>query len=111
MNQINVNPPGTAEDPVESSGDRTAAAGLNLITVVIVLAVLAVIAWYLFTGPLRNIGSGSSTTNVQVNPAPTAINVNPPANQQAPSTGSSSSTSSTTTTTTTNATPPAPPKP
>jgi HAMP domain-containing protein len=52
-----------------------------MITVLIVLGVLAVIAWYLFTGPLRSIGSG--TTNVNVSPAgqpttTTTINVNPP---------------------------------
>ena len=62
MNQININPgrePVEAVDPVDASGDRTAAAGINLITVLIVLAVLAVIAWYLFTGPLRGLGSSS----------------------------------------------------
>ena len=66
MSQINVNAP---EPLVDSSGDRSAAAGINLITVLIVLAVLAVIAWYLFTGPLRSFAGG--TTNVNVNPAPT----------------------------------------
>ncbi len=84
MSQVNVNPPPSV-DPVDTSGDRTAAAGINLITVVIVLAVLAIIAWYLFTGPLRAISSGAgSTTNVNVNPAPTAVNINPPANNTAP---------------------------
>jgi hypothetical protein len=78
VSQVNVNPPPV--EPVDTTGDRTAAAGINLITVIIVLGVLAIIAWYLFTGPLRSVGSGTSTTNVNVNPAPapTAVNVNPP---------------------------------
>ena len=85
MSQINVNPGHDHVDMVESSGDRSAAAGINLITVLIVLGVLAVIAWYLFTGPLRSVGSG--TTNINVNPAPaptTVINVNPPSQPNAP---------------------------
>ncbi|GAC1321711.1 MAG: hypothetical protein NVSMB2_18660 [Chloroflexota bacterium] len=78
MSQINVNTPQPVET-VDTSGDRTAAAGINLITVLIVLGVLAVIAWYLFTGPLRAMsGSNGSTTNINVNPAPTSININPP---------------------------------
>jgi hypothetical protein len=101
MNQINVNP---TREPVvvdDSSGDRSAAAGINLITVLIVLAVLAVVAWYLFTGPLH-VG-GSSTTNINVtNPQPTTVvNVNPPSQPNAPApagntgnTGSSGSTGS-----------------
>jgi hypothetical protein len=77
VSQINVNPPPSVE-PVDS-GDRTAAAGINLITVVIVLGVLAIIAWYLFTGPLRGIGSASSgQTNVNVQPPQTTVNVQPP---------------------------------
>jgi hypothetical protein len=87
MNQINVNP---NRDPVvvdDSSGDRSTAAGINLITVLIVLAVLAVIAWYLFTGPLRMGGAGS-TTNINVtNPQPTTVNVNPPSQPNAPAPG------------------------
>jgi hypothetical protein len=78
MSQINVNSPEPV-DVVDSSGDRSTAAGINLITVLIVLAVLAVIAWFLFTGPLRSMAGG--TTNINVNPAPTTsttINVNPP---------------------------------
>jgi hypothetical protein len=77
MSQINVNAPDPAV--VDSSGDRSTAAGINLVTVLIVLAVLAVIAWYLFTGPLHGLAGG--TTNINVNPAPTSgttINVNPP---------------------------------
>ena len=85
MSQINVNAPDPV-DVVDTSGDRSAAAGINLITVLIVLAVLAVIAWYLFTGPLRAMG-GNSTTNINVNPVPTTsttINVNPPAQPNNP---------------------------
>lgn len=78
MSQINVNTPQPVET-VDTSGDRSAAAGINLITVLIVLGVLAVIAWYLFTGPLRAMsGSSGGTTNINVNPAPTTIQVNPP---------------------------------
>jgi hypothetical protein len=83
MSQINVNAP---EPIADTRGDRSAAAGINLITVLIVLAVLAVIAWYLFTGPLRSFGAGG-TTNINVNPAPTTttnVNVNPPSQPQAP---------------------------
>lgn len=94
MSQINVNSPPPTErvvDTVDTSGDRTAAAGINLITVLIVLAVIAVIAWYLFTGPLRSIGSaGDSTTNVNVNPPAPTINVNPPSQPNAPAPGSGS---------------------
>jgi hypothetical protein len=93
MNQINVNP---SRDPVvveDTSGDRSAAAGINLITVLIVLAVLAVIAWYLFTGPLR-IGAAGSTTNINVtNPQPTTVSVNRPAQPNAPAPGSNTGTS------------------
>ena len=92
MNQINVNPPTErVYEPADASGDRTAAAGINLITVLIVLAVLAVIAWYLFTGPLRGLGSatGGGTTNINVNPPsqPTSININPPSQPNPPAPG------------------------
>ena len=79
MNQINVNPSRESADVVDTSGDRSAAAGINLITVLIVLAVLAVIAWYLFTGPLRVGGASGSQTNINVNPAPTTISPSPSA--------------------------------
>jgi len=85
VSQVNVNAPPPSVDP-DTGGGHAAAAGINMITVLIVLGVLAVIAWYLFTGPLRSIGSG--TTNVNVSPpgqptTTTTINVNPPA-QNAP---------------------------
>jgi hypothetical protein len=83
MSQINVNTPEPIER-VDTSGDRTAAAGINMITVLIVLAVLAVIAWYLFTGPLRSMSASGGTTTINVNPAPTTVNINPPAQPQAP---------------------------
>lgn len=84
INQINVSPPPNETHHVEivdTFGDRTAAVGVNLVTGVAVLVVLIVVAWYLFTGPLR--GSGGRATTVNVNtpalPAPTVnINVNPP---------------------------------
>jgi len=80
MSQINVNAP---EPIVDSSGDRSAAAGINLVTVLIVLGVLAVIAWYLFTGPLRSMGASSGPT-INVNTPPSTINVNPPSQPAAP---------------------------
>ena len=114
MNQINVNPGREPVDVVDTSGDRTAAAGINLITVLIVLAVLAVIVWYLFTGPLHAITSGNSTTNINVtNPQPTtSVNVNPPSQPQAPAPAGNSGTNSNTGTssnTGTNSNPPANP--
>ena len=58
MSQINVNP------PAGDGGDRTGAAGINLITVVIVLLVLLAVAYFLFTSGIF----GGRTTNVNVNP-------------------------------------------
>lgn len=89
MSQINVNVP-PPEPPVERGSDRTAAAGINMITVLIVLAVLAVVAWYLFTGPLRSLTAGTgagNNTNITVNAptqAPANITINPPADSKAP---------------------------
>jgi len=89
VSQVNVNAPPPSVDP-DTGGGHAAAAGINMITVLIVLGVLAVIAWYLFTGPLRSIGSG--TTNVNVSPAgqpttTTTINVNPPSAPNPPPAG------------------------
>ena len=73
MSQVNVNPGGA---PVrEGSGDRTAAAGINFATVIIVLAVVVAVLWFLFSGPLGTLFRGG---NVDVN-----VNTpNPPAQSQ-----------------------------
>jgi hypothetical protein len=87
MSQINVNaPPPDVEptEPVDAPAERTAAAGINLIAVVLVLAVVVLLAWFMLTGPLRGLGSGGTAqpangggnTNITVN--------NPPPQQQAP---------------------------
>lgn len=80
MSQVNVTPGTTSE----TSGDRSAAAGINMITVLIVLFVLAVLAWFLFTGPLR---MGAATPG-PASPSNNTVNVNnPPANPPAPGGG------------------------
>ena len=73
MSQVNVNPGGA---PVsEGSGDRTAAAGINFATVIIVLAVVVAVLWFLFSGPVGTLFRGG---NVDVN-----VNTpNPPAQSQ-----------------------------
>ena len=73
MTQLNVNAP----PPVREHGSgRAAAAGINLITVLIVLGVLAVVVWFLLTGPLQGFMNGG-TTNINVNqPAQQQPNVN-----------------------------------
>jgi hypothetical protein len=60
MSQINVNPSG-------SESDRSGAATINMVTVIIVLAVLIVDGWFLFTGPLASLGAGGRDTNINVN--------------------------------------------
>ena len=77
MSQINVNVPPEGPNPgrMEASHDRTTAAGINLITVLIVLAVLAALVWYLLTGPLHGLIAGTTATtnyNVTVN-TPTQV--------------------------------------
>lgn len=54
-----------------------AAAGINLITVLIVLTVAAVILWFLLTGPLAALrtatpSTGPSNVNINVNATPPA---------------------------------------
>ncbi len=95
MTQVNVNPPPTEQRPVETvdtSGDRTTAAGINMVTVVIALVVVVALVWYLLTGPLHGLSSSSSstpsnsgstgtssTTTISVNqPQPPNVNVNVP---------------------------------
>ena len=74
MSQVNVNPGGA---PVrEDTGDRTAAAGINFATMLIVLAIVIGVLWFLFSGPIGTLFRGG---NVDVN-----INTpsNPPAQTQ-----------------------------
>jgi hypothetical protein len=62
MGQVNVNPPGS-----DRGGDSAAAAGINLITVLVVLAVVVALLWFIFTGPLQSLTSGPRDVNVDVN--------------------------------------------
>lgn len=74
MGQVNVNPGGP---PIrDDSGDRTGAAAINLATVLIVLAIVVVVLWFLFSGPVGTFFRGG-TTNVNVN-----IPASPPAQTQ-----------------------------
>jgi hypothetical protein len=74
MSQVNVNPGGP---PLrEDTGDRTAAAGINFAAVLIVLAVVVVVLWFLFSGPIGTFFRGG-TTNINVNTPG-----NPPAQTQ-----------------------------
>jgi hypothetical protein len=80
VSQINVNP----GSETSTSEDRSAAAGINFLTVFVVLAVVIALLWFLFTGPFRS-GFGGGNTNIEVNPPaqqapPPNINVNPPSN-------------------------------
>ena len=69
MSQINVNQPPTG------SGDSGTTATTNLVAVILVLAVLLLVGWWLFTaGPL-----GTGSVNVNVNPAGTAQPARPTA--------------------------------
>ncbi len=77
MSQININGP-------DDQGDRAAAAGINLISVIIILLVVLALAWFLFGGPLHLFGTTTNNggTNINVNPPAQSnpnINVNPPA--------------------------------
>ena len=65
MSQVNINPSGP---PVrDDSGDRTAAAGINFLTVVVVLAVVVALLWFVFSGPIGGLFRGTSDVNVNVN--------------------------------------------
>jgi len=63
---------------VDTAPERTAAAGMNLLAVLVVLAVLAALLWFLFTGPL----AGTDTTPTTDD----GTTINPPAQVQ-PGTG------------------------
>ena len=56
MSQVNVNSGGA---PVrEDTGDRTAAAGINFATMLIVLAVVVAVLWFLLSGPIGTLFRG-----------------------------------------------------
>ncbi len=59
MGQININGP-------DDHGDRVAAAGINLIAVIIIALVVLLIAYWFVTGPLHSFGAGG--TNININP-------------------------------------------
>ena len=71
MSQVNVNPGGA---PVrEDTGDRTAAAGINFATMLIVLAIVVGVLWFLFSGPIGTLFRGGDAN----------ININTPSNPPA----------------------------
>ncbi len=81
MSQVNINPSGP---PVrDDGGDRAAAAGINFLTVIVVLAVVVALLWFLFSGPVGGLFRGTSDVN---------INVNTPAQTQPSGTGTGGST-------------------
>jgi len=86
MSQVNVNPGGA---PVrEDTGDRTAAAGINFATMLIVLAIVVGVLWFLFSGPIGtlfrggnvdvNVNTPAQTQPAQTQPAPSAPGVTNP---------------------------------
>ena len=65
MSQVNINPSGP---PVrDDGGDRAAAAGINFLTVIVVLAVVVALLWFLFSGPVGGLFRGTSDVNINVN--------------------------------------------
>jgi hypothetical protein len=77
MSQINVN-------PSSDSGDRTGSSMINMVTVIIVLAVLVLVGWWLVTaGPFSTTGAPRDV-NVNINPPTVQQPAQPPA--QAPAT-------------------------
>jgi len=83
MTQVNVNPSGP---PVrEDSADRSTAAGINLLTVVVVLAVVVALVWFLFSGPVGGLFRGTNDVNINVNtPAQSAPAQTAPGGASAP---------------------------
>jgi hypothetical protein len=64
--QVNINTPQAAV--IDDSGDRTAGAAINFMTVLIVLAVvvfLAVAGWILISGSLQTLLNGTINVNVR----------------------------------------------
>ncbi len=67
MSQININPSSGAPVPPDN-GDRTAAAGINFLTVIVVLGFVVAVLWFLFSGPIGGLLRGTSDVNINVNP-------------------------------------------
>ena len=82
MSQVNVNSGGP---PVrDDTGDRTAAAGINFATTLIVLAVVLAVLWFLFAGPIGSFFRGG-TVDVNVNTPSNAPAQTQPARPSEPS--------------------------
>ena len=83
MSQVNVNPGGA---PVrEDTGDRTAAAGINFATMLIVLAIVVAVLWFLFSGPIGTLFRGGNVdVNVNTPNAPAQTQPAQPSQPSAP---------------------------
>ncbi len=66
MSQINVNPPS------DGGSDRTSAAGINMISVILVLAVILFLVWLFLAGPGRSVfnGGAAAPSNAPAQQAP-----------------------------------------
>src|SRR5581483_8895775 len=69
MSQINVNPGPVRDREVitDDTGDRTAAAGINFATMLIVLAIVVAVLFFLFSGPIGSFFRGGSHSSIDVN--------------------------------------------
>jgi hypothetical protein len=76
MADVNINNP-------QPSNDRSAAAGINMVTVLIVLLAVIIIGWFLFAGPGRGI-LGPANIDVDVNTPSQQQPAQPPAGQNPP---------------------------
>src|SRR5438046_1587891 len=80
MSQVNVNPGGP---PIhEDTGDRTAAAGINFATMLIVLAIVVAVLFFLFSGPIGSFFRGGSHSSIDVNVNPPGQTTQPTAPSQ-----------------------------
>jgi hypothetical protein len=68
--RVVVTPPAEHVVVEPDRSDRTAAAAINFLTVVLVLVAVIAILWFLFSGPLQAAMYPSPPTNIQVNPRP-----------------------------------------
>jgi len=68
--RVVVSPPAEHVVVAPDRGDRTAAAAINFLTVLLVLVAVIAILWFLFNGPLQAAMYPTPPTNIQVNPRP-----------------------------------------